>query len=129
MNTHIDIDFESGIPVYIQLSEQIRFLIKSGALKAGDLMPTTRSLAVTLGINVNTVARVYRDLQNSGQLCLKRGVGTFVAEGVDKPMEKTKSDLLEKTVTQLIRIGKDAGLTAAELAQLITSKWKENDHD
>ena len=125
MNLQMDIDPDSGIPVYIQLEEQIRILIRNGSLKAGDLMPTTRSLAVRLGINVNTVARVYRDLQASGHLRLKRGIGTFVADGVDQPMKKKQYELLEQKVLQIIKISKDAGLTPTELAQLITTKWKE----
>ena len=125
MQLPINIDIDSGIPVYIQLGEQIRILIRNGSLKAGDLMPTTRSLAVQLGINVNTVARVYRDLQASGHLCLKRGIGTFVADGVDRPMEKKQYDLLERKVAQIIKISKDAGITPTELAQFITTKWKE----
>ncbi|MFH1153583.1 MAG: GntR family transcriptional regulator [Pseudomonadota bacterium] len=121
----IDIDMKNGIPIYIQLGEQIRMLIRNGSLEPGDLMPTTRYLAVQLGLNVNTVARVYRDLQNSGQLSLKRGVGTFVAEGAEQPMAKKQYEMLEKKVAQIIKIGKEAGLSPGELAQFITTKWKE----
>ena len=128
MQLPINIDIDSGIPVYIQLGEQIRLLIRNGSLKAGDLMPTTRSLAVQLQINVNTVARVYRDLQSSGHLFLKRGVGTFVAVGVDRPMEKKQFELLEKKVGEIIKISKNAGISPAELAQFITTKWKEDGH-
>jgi GntR family transcriptional regulator len=128
MQLPINIDIDSGIPVYIQLGEQIRILIRNGSLKAGDLMPTTRSLAVQLQINVNTVARVYRDLQSSGHLRLKRGIGTFVADGVDRPMEKKQFELLVKKVGQIIEISKNAGISPAELAQFITTKWKEDDH-
>ena len=125
MTLQMNLDMDSGIPVYIQLGEQIRILIRNGSLKAGDLMPTTRSLAVQLGINVNTVARVYRDLQSSGHLCLKRGVGTFVADGVRQPMQKEQFALLEQKVDQIIKISKDAGISPTELAQFITTKWKE----
>jgi GntR family transcriptional regulator len=125
MNLHIHIDTGSGLPVYIQLEEQVRILIRNGYLKAGDPMPTTRSLAVQLGINVNTVARVYRDLQFSGHLCLKRGKGTFVADGVGQPMERRQFELLENKVAEIIQISKDAGMTPTELAQFITTKWKE----
>lgn len=128
MDLPTNIDFDSGIPVYIQLGEQIRLLIRNGSLRAGDLMPTTRSLAVQLRINVNTVVRVYRDLQSTGHLILKRGVGTFIADGVDRPMEKKQFELLEKKVAQIISISKDAGISPAELAQFITTKWKEGDH-
>ncbi len=125
MNLQINIDMDSGIPLYIQLGEQIRLLIRNGSLKAGDIMPTTRSLAVRLGINVNTVARVYRDLQSSGHLCLKRGIGTFVADGVQRPMQKKQYELLEQKVAQIIKISKDTGISPTELAQFITTKWKE----
>jgi GntR family transcriptional regulator len=125
MTFKIEIDVDNGIPLYVQLGEQIRLLIRNGTLKTGDLMPTTRGLAVQLGINVNTVARVYRELQSSGHLCLKRGVGTFVSEGVDRPMEKKQYELLEKKVAQIIQISKDAGISPTELAQFITTKWKE----
>jgi DNA-binding transcriptional regulator YhcF (GntR family) len=125
MQLQMDVNINSGIPVYIQLGEQIRILIRNGSLKAGDLMPTTRSLAVQLGINVNTVARVYRDLQASGHLRLRRGMGTFVADGVERPMEKKQFERLEKKVAQIIKISKDAGISPTELAQFITTKWKE----
>jgi GntR family transcriptional regulator len=125
MHLQLTIDSDSGIPVYIQLGEQIRILIRNGSLKAGDPMPTTRSLAVQLGINVNTVARVYRDLQASGHLCLRRGMGTFVADGVEQPMGKKQFERLEKMAAQIIKISKDAGISPTELAQFITTKWKE----
>lgn len=128
MKLPIKIDPISGIPVYIQLGEQIRILIREGVLRSGDLMPTTRSLAVELGINANTVARVYRDLQAAGQLRLQRGVGTFVAEGVEPPLAKKEFKLLEQKVTDLITHSKRAGLSPVELAQFITTRWKEEDH-
>ncbi|WP_419661298.1 transcriptional regulator, GntR family [Desulfosarcina variabilis str. Montpellier] len=128
MQIQINIDKNSGIPVYIQLWEQIRIMIRNGSLKAGDLMPTTRGLAVQLGINVNTVARVYRDLQTTGHLSLQRGVGTFVADGVDRPLAKQEFAALAQKVAQIIQISRDAGITCAELTQFITTKWKEDDH-
>ncbi len=82
----IQIDKRSGIPVYVQFGEQIRLHIKRGFLKVGDALPTVRSLAVELGINANTVARVFRDLQTEGVLRLERGVGSFVAETADLPV-------------------------------------------
>ena len=80
MSLAVQINKTNGIPLYIQLEEQIRLLMHRGELKPGDLMPTVRSLAVELEINSNTVSRVYRDLQNEGLLTLKRGVGTSISE-------------------------------------------------
>jgi DNA-binding transcriptional regulator YhcF (GntR family) len=72
------IDRASPLPVYAQLADQIRLLVRRGALSPGDPLPTVRELAVALGINANTVTRVYRDLQQEGLLRLERGLGTFV---------------------------------------------------
>lgn len=128
MKLSITLDHENGIPVYIQLGEQIRILIREGILLAGDLMPTTRRLAVDLGINANTVARVYRDLQADGQLRLRRGVGTFVAEGAERPLSRKDFKELEEKVAEVIEVGKRAGLSPVELAQFISTRWREEDH-
>ena len=79
MPARFKIDRASPLPVYVQLAEQIRLLIRRGALSPGDPLPTVRELAVALSINANTVTRVYRDLQQEGLLRLERGLGTFVA--------------------------------------------------
>ena len=68
-----------GVPIYLQLKEQIRHACETGALKPGDSLPPMRTLAETLVINPNTIARVYRELEQEGVLELRHGVGAFVA--------------------------------------------------
>src|SRR5207245_11803615 len=70
----------SGIPIYLQIEEQIRHAIETGALAAGTQLPSIRSLAETLVINPHTVARVYRDLESEGAIEIRHGLGAFVAE-------------------------------------------------
>ncbi|MBA3672433.1 MAG: GntR family transcriptional regulator [Gemmatimonadaceae bacterium] len=70
----------SGIPIYVQLKEQIRHTVETGALQPGDPLPTMRVLAETLVVNFNTIARVYRELDQEGVLELRHGVGAFVSE-------------------------------------------------
>ena len=124
----MNIDKSSGIPVYVQFEEQIRLLIKRGILTNGDALPTVRGLAVELGINANTVARAYRDLQNQGVLRLERGVGTFVADTARRPAEQRVFRDLDKKVAAVIRIAKEANLTASEVSRFIELRWKEEDH-
>jgi GntR family transcriptional regulator len=128
MKLAVHIDKGNGIPVHIQFKEQIRLLVHQGVIRVGDAMPTVRSLAVELGINANTVARVYRDLQTEGLLRLERGVGTFVAAGAGPSIDKHVFDELEKKVQELVRVSKQAGLSAKELAQFIETRWQEEHH-
>jgi GntR family transcriptional regulator len=124
------IDRASPLPVYVQLAEQIRLLIHRGALAPGDPLPTVRELAVALGINANTVARVYRDLQQEGQLRLERGLGTFV-----EPQRRASTladrdyQRIVKRTRELVTLCRDSGITARELAQLVDGIWKEVDRE
>ncbi|MEE2755433.1 MAG: GntR family transcriptional regulator [Myxococcota bacterium] len=119
------IDKESGIPFYIQLEERIRLLVHKGSLRPGDALPTVRGLAVTLRINANTVARVYRDLQAEGVLRLERGVGTFVAESAGQCLSNHDFKRLEEKVLEVAKLAKTAGMTKAELAMFVQARWKE----
>lgn len=69
----------SGVPIYVQLKEQIRHAIETGALSSGDQLPGIRSLAETLVINPNTVIKVYRELEQEGVLEIRHGLGAFIA--------------------------------------------------
>ncbi len=127
MELDVTIEKGSAVPIYAQLSKQIRLLIRRGALAPGDSMPTVRSLAVELGINANTVARVYRDLQRESLLRLERGVGTFVAEnGEGRVVEEGDYRKVTAKAAELIDLGRRAGLRVGELTQLVETLWKEN---
>ena len=126
MPDRFKIDRASPLPVYVQLAEQIRLLVRRGALSAGDALPTVRELAVALGINANTVTRVYRDLQQEGLLRLERGLGTFVQRLHREPtlVDRDYQRIVKRT-RELVEVCRESGLTARELAQLVDSVWKE----
>jgi len=69
----------SGVPVYVQLMEQVKHFIETGVLRPGDQLPAIRRVAEDLVINPNTVARVYRELEHEGIVELRQGAGAFVA--------------------------------------------------
>ena len=124
------IDRTSPLPVYVQLAEQIRLIVRRGALNAGDPLPTVRELAVSLGINANTVTRVYRDLQQEGVLRLERGLGTFVRLQQREPtlVDRDYQRIVKRT-RELVELCRESGLTARELAQLVDGLWKEVDRE
>ena len=72
------VDTNHPTPIYHQLERSIRFAIATGKLGIGDQLPTVRQLAVDLRINANTVAKVYTELERSGVVETRRGVGTFI---------------------------------------------------
>ena len=72
---------DNGIPIYVQLREQILAAVGRGALKPGAQLPTMRQVAVALKIDLNTVQRAYAELERDGILTTMRGRGSFVAEG------------------------------------------------
>ena len=70
----------SGVPIYLQLMEQVKHAIETGALRAGEQLPGIRPVAEELVINPNTVAKAYRELEHEGIIELRHGAGAFVSE-------------------------------------------------
>src|SRR5258708_4767917 len=70
---------KSGVPIYRQIQDQIRYGVASGLLSAGEQLPTVRALAVDLSVNPNTVIKAYTELEREGILTTEQGSGTFVA--------------------------------------------------
>ncbi|HEV2706861.1 MAG TPA: GntR family transcriptional regulator [Pyrinomonadaceae bacterium] len=71
----------SGVPIYVQLMEQVKHAVETGALRAGDQLPPIRKVAEDLVVNPNTVAKVYRELEHEGVIELRHGAGAFVTAG------------------------------------------------
>jgi len=72
----------SGVPLYLQLIEQVKHAIATGAIEAGEQLPSVRKMAEDLVINPNTVARAYRDLEQEGIIELRHGSGAFISDSV-----------------------------------------------
>src|SRR5215475_7784558 len=73
------LDPKSGVPIYRQIQDQVRYGISSGRLRPGEQLPTVRALAVDLAVNPNTVIKAYTELERQGVLTTEQGSGTFVA--------------------------------------------------
>ncbi len=93
----------SGVPIYLQLMEQVKHAIETGALRPGEQLPGIRPLAEELVINPNTVAKVYRELEHEGVIELRHGAGAFVS-----------GTARAKKVTDTLRAGQTVVATAVE---------------
>ena len=107
-----------GVPIYLQLMEQVKHAIETGALRAGEQLPGIRPLAEELVINPNTVAKAYRELEHEGVIELRQGAGAFVA-----PQARTKkaTDTLraaQSIVTAAIHQLHSRGVTDEEIRRL-----------
>ena len=73
------LDPKSGVPIYQQIQDQVRYGVAAGRLRPGEQLPTVRALAVDLAVNPNTVIKAYTELERQGVVTTEQGSGTFVA--------------------------------------------------
>jgi GntR family transcriptional regulator len=110
----------SGIPLYLQLMEQIKHAVETGALREGDQLPTIRKLAEDLVMNPNTVVRAYRELEHEGVLEIKHGSGAFIKESAaerSRLIHKAQG-ALQSTIGRLLSLG----LTEEELRRVFENE-------
>ncbi len=124
---NLEIDFRSGIPIYLQVVDRIKERLASGQLKPGDQLPTVRSLAMDLRVNFNTIARAYRILDEAGIISTQQGRGTYILEAptadVSEAMRKQAlEDLTRRYVTDMERL--DA--TLEEVLTLLKRQLQRN---
>ena len=118
----VSIDPRDKTPIYTQLERGLRAAMATSRLKPGDQLPTVRQLAVSLRINANTVARVYADLERSGVIETRRGVGSFVAAMPDQARSPNEHDKrLRAFVTRVLADGATNGFTAEEIINALSS--------
>ena len=114
---HFLLDLHSGMPVYRQIIDQVRGAIASGALTAGEQLPTVRQLAVDLQVNPNTVVRAYRELEFGGLIETQQGTGTFISAQKMKRADAERERQLAQIVGDCVARAGAAGFTVEELIE------------
>jgi GntR family transcriptional regulator len=104
---------DNGVPIYVQLRDQIAAAVGRGTLKPGARLPTMREVAVTLRIDLNTVQRAYAELERDGLLTMVRGRGSFVAEAPPPRDQRVATDGFAAQVAAQARA---AGIALEDLA-------------
>lgn len=120
-------EFNNNIPIYIQVIEKIKQEIVTGKLKLGEKMPSSRDYGNELGINFNTVARVYKEMEMEELLFTKRGLGTYVTES-DERVSQLRYEMAKKQIEDFILSMKQIGYTKKDMIKFIeTENYLEGD--
>ena len=119
------IDHTARVPIYEQIKSQMLSLISSGAMKPGDKLPSIRMMAGQLNLNVNTIKKVFAQLEADGVIVTVVGSGSYVAENAYR-----NPNVMEKAEQQLrdaLKTAKSSGLTRAEILAVVNETVKEDE--
>lgn len=125
----LQLDFHSGLPIYIQIVNQVQSQLANDILKPGDQLPTVRALASELRVNFNTVARAYRILDEARIISTQQGRGTYITEipppeVTEKLRNESLSALTERFIGEAFRLG----FSEREVSQMVRGRlksWKD----
>jgi len=121
MTMNFRLDSSSGVPFYRQVIDQVLLAVADGRLKPGTQLPTVRQLAVDLSVNLNTVAKAYREMEIRGIVQTQQGTGTFVAARAGaKSRERRKA--LQDLVDRLIANGEALGIPMEDLVEALVER-------
>ena len=109
------LDPKAGTPFYRQIIDQIRFGIASGKLTINEQLPTVRALAVELKVNLNTVAKAYKELEIQNILETQQGTGTFISAFENTITESERKQKLQDIIREFTTITYSYGFTIKEL--------------
>lgn len=118
------IEPDNGVAIYDQIARQVKYAVANGALRAGELVPSVRELAMLLAVNPNTVSKAYRDLQNDAVLEAMRGEGLRVARQAVERCRKARQRLLEERMTAVVTEAQQSGLTEDDFFNLVREVWR-----
>lgn len=111
-------EFNSALPIYLQVVTAIKREIVIGVLQMGEKMPSGRDLALKYTINPNTASRVYKELENEGICFTRRGLGTYVSEDPDL-VKRLRDEMAQELLDQFLEGMEKLGISAQEAVELI----------
>ena len=121
----IEIDYHSGVPIYRQVTVQIRQQIMTDGLKEGEQLETVRELAARLKVNPMTISKAYSLLEGEGLVERRRGIGLFVANVRKGRREETKKKLLNDIVNKAAITAIQLGVSEEEAVEFLKKHYRE----
>jgi GntR family transcriptional regulator len=118
------LDSSTGVPFYRQIIDQVLLAVGDGRLRPGTQLPTVRQLAVDLSVNLNTVAKAYREMEIRGIVQTQQGTGTFIAaRSGARSREKRKA--LQDLVDRVIANGEALGIPIEDLVEALAERAEQ----
>ena len=112
-------------PIYAQIVEQVRLMLASGLLRAGERLPSIRELALQLRVNPNTVAKAYRELEREGAVRTERGRGVYALEPRSKLSNKEKERIIAERLDQVLADGYHLGMDGSRIRSILGKRISE----
>src|SRR5438094_4853027 len=116
---HLHISPNDGVPIYLQIVNQVKYLVASGRLEPGEELPPIRTLAEQLLINPNTVARAYRELELAGVVTKRRTAGTYVSDTTSPLARRQRLKIVTERVDALLAEARQMNIGTDDLVELI----------
>lgn len=126
---NIIISNSSGRPIYEQITEQIKNMVMSGALKAGEALPSMRLLAKELRISVITTKRAYEELEREGFIVSYTGKGSFVAEQNMEMLREQQQREIEGLLSRAARLARGTGVSLEELKAVLELLYQAGEEE
>lgn len=111
-----------GVPIYLQIVNQVKYLVASGRLAPGEELPPIRALAERLVVNPNTVARAYRELEAAGLVATRRTAGTYVADGASPLARRERIRILTQRIDALLAEARQLDVPLDEILDLLRQR-------
>ncbi len=118
----IHINTHDGVPIYLQVVNQIKYLVAAGRLSAGEELPAIRALAEKLIVNPNTIARAYRELEHAGIVEKRRTAGTFVTDQGSPLARRERLKILTERIDQLLAESEQMNVSLDEIVKLLNQR-------
>src|SRR5262249_25802435 len=116
---HILVSPNDGVPIYLQIVTQVKYLVASGRLAPGEELPPIRVLAEQLLVNPNTVARAYRELELAGVVTKRRTAGTYVSDAGSPLARRARLKILTERLDPLLAQARQMGIRTEEVVELL----------
>src|SRR5881275_2286182 len=118
----IHISAHDGVPIYLQIVNQVKYLVASGRLAPGEELPPIRTLAEQLLVNPNTVARAYRELEAAGIVTKRRTAGTYVSDAGSPLARQERLRILTERIEALLAEARQLGVRTDDVIDLLRQR-------